>query len=115
MKPLRSRRQYDLARQRRLGLVRPEDVDDVDHMRRGRHALEIELADGLDMVEHLGQLGRHPIDLFVVQLQPGQPGHMENLVTIEHLLSILGVVPCPRPDDGDVTRSIPRRDALLAH
>ena len=74
-------------RQRRLGLVGPQRVDDVDHVRGRRDAVEIELADLLDVVEHLGKLRGHPLDLFLAQLEPGEPGDVENLFTIEHLCS----------------------------
>ena len=79
------RRQHDLYRQRRLRFVRAQGVDDIDHVGRRRHALEVELADLLDVVEHLGKLLRHPLDLLLAQLEPRQAGNVENLFTIQHL------------------------------
>src|SRR5438105_2812430 len=38
-----------LARQRRRRLIRAQHVDDLDHVRGGRHSVEIEFADLLDV------------------------------------------------------------------
>ena len=48
------------------------------------HALEVELADLLDVVEHLRQLGGHALDLGVAQLQPREARDVQYLIAIEH-------------------------------
>jgi len=53
-------------------------------VRRGRHALEVELGDPLDVLEHLGELGGHPLDLQLGQLEPGETGDVEHLSAIQH-------------------------------
>ena len=40
----------------------------------GGTSVEVELSDPLHVVEHLGQLGRHPLDLVVVEVELGQTG-----------------------------------------
>jgi hypothetical protein len=62
----------DLDGQRRLGIVDPDHAGDVDDVRGWRHAGEIELADLLDVIEHLGQLSGHPLDLVFAQLEAGK-------------------------------------------
>ena len=52
---------------------------------RGRlHALEVELADLLDVIEHLRELDRHAVDLLVAQLEPGETGDVQDLGAIKH-------------------------------
>jgi len=47
-------------------------------------AVEVELADLLDVVEDLRELGRHPLDLSVIEAKAGETGDMEDLVAIDH-------------------------------
>ncbi len=60
------------------------------------------------MVEHLGQLRGHPLDLVVAQLEPREAGDVEHLFTIEHLsVAILGFAAATRPHDRDVRAARP--------
>ena len=51
-----------------------------------RHALEVELADLLDVVEHVRQLRGHALDLVVAQLEAREARHVQYLIPIEHLV-----------------------------
>jgi hypothetical protein len=52
---------------------------------RGRlDPVEIELVHPLDVLEDLGQLGRHALELLVAQPQPRQPRDVEHLVAVDH-------------------------------
>ena len=55
-----------------------------DHVGRRLDALEIELAERLDVVEDPGELARHPLDLLVGQPQPREAGDVENLFAVDH-------------------------------
>ena len=68
----------------RLGSSAAERAGDVDHVRCRRHAVQVELADLLDVIEHLGELGGHPLDIVIAQLEPGQTGDVKDLRTIKH-------------------------------
>ena len=50
----------------------------------GGDVVEVELADLLDVAEDGGQLGGHPLDLLVRQLEAGQPGDVEYLLAVDH-------------------------------
>jgi hypothetical protein len=50
---------------------------------RGRgNSLQVELADLLDVVKHVRELAPHPLELIVGQLEPGEPGDVQNLFAI---------------------------------
>ncbi len=52
---------------------------------RGRlDALEIELRDHLDVVEHPGELGSHALDLVLAEGESGEPGDVQNLFSVDH-------------------------------
>ena len=55
----------------------------VDHVRGRRHPLEVEFADLLDVVEYVGELTLHPLDLVTGQLEPGEPRDVQNLFAIQ--------------------------------
>ena len=48
-----------------------------------------ELADLLDVVEHLRQLLAHPLLLVLAQLEAGEAGDVEHLVTAQHVAGSL--------------------------
>src|SRR5438270_13375598 len=60
---LRSSFEGDLGREARFWLVGAHGAGHVDHMGSRRHALQIELADLLDVIEDLRELSRHALDL----------------------------------------------------
>jgi hypothetical protein len=49
-----------------------------------RHAGEVELANLVDVVEHVGELAGHSLKLIVRELEPGETGNVEDLIAIEH-------------------------------
>jgi hypothetical protein len=49
-----------------------------------RHAVEIELADLLDVLEDVRQLAGDLRDLFVAELQARQARDVQDLLTIDH-------------------------------
>ena len=57
---------------------------DLDDVRRRRDALEVELADLLDVVEDAGELAAHPLDLLVGELEAREPRDVQDLVAIDH-------------------------------
>ena len=78
-------RQRDLDGQARARHVRAQRVLHLDDVRRRLDAGEVaELADLLDVVEHLGQLLAHALDLVLGELEAGEPGDVEHLVTAQH-------------------------------
>src|SRR2546429_171554 len=63
--------QNDLPGQRGLWLVGADHPGDIDHMRRRLHAVEVQLTDLLDVVEHLRQFGGHSLHFRFVELETG--------------------------------------------
>ena len=57
---------------------------------------------------------RHPLDLVIGQLEPGEAGDVEDLIAIEHPAPILGTALRPGADGRDRGRRVARRDALPA-
>jgi hypothetical protein len=49
-----------------------------------------ELADPLDVVEHVGELLAHPLLLLLAQLEPGEAGYVQDLITAQHSPGSLG-------------------------
>ena len=77
--------QRDLDGQARPRLVGAQRVLHLDHVRGRLDAGEVaELADLLDVVEHLAQLLAHALDLVLGELEAGEPGDVEHLVTAQH-------------------------------
>ena len=78
-------RERDLARQARARLVGAQGVLDRDDVRGRRDVVEVaELADLLDVVEHLDSSLGHPLELVLGQLEAGEAGDVEDLVTAQH-------------------------------
>ena len=74
-----------LDRHRRARLVGAQRVLDVDHVRGRRDVVEVaELADQLDVVEHLGELAAEALDLLGRQLEAGEAGDVEDLIATQH-------------------------------
>jgi hypothetical protein len=65
-------------------LIGPQRRCNVDHMGGRRHAGEVELANLVDVVEHVGELAGHSLKLIVRELEPGETGNVEDLIAIEH-------------------------------
>src|SRR5688500_18756355 len=87
---LGSRRERLLAREARPRLVRAQDVLELDDVGGRRHALEVELGDLVDVVEHLRELARHPLELVLRQSQAGEPGDVEDLVAVDQTTASSG-------------------------
>ena len=77
-------RQRHLARQRRLGLIGTQHVDDVNDVGGRLHAVEVKLTDLLDVIKHLRQFGRHPLGLLVTELEPREARNVVDLFAGEH-------------------------------
>ena len=65
-------------------LVGAQGVGDVDDVRRRRDAVEVELADLLDVLEDVGQLAGDLRDLLVAELQARQARDVQDLLTVDH-------------------------------
>jgi hypothetical protein len=48
------------------------------------HPLEVQPVHPLDVLEDLGQLGGHAVELLVAEPKACQPGDMEDLVAVDH-------------------------------
>ena len=78
-------REHDLARERGARLVGAQHVLDLDDVRGRRHVGEVaELADLLDVVEDARELLAHALELLLAQLEAGEAGDVEDLVTAQH-------------------------------
>ena len=55
-----------------------------DHVRGRLDPVQVELVHALDVLEDRRQLGRHPLELGLGQLEPGQPRDVEDLVAVDH-------------------------------
>ena len=89
-RPARSRAPVS-TRHRRPWLVGAQRVLDVDHVRGRRDVGEVaELADQLDVVEHLGELAAEALDLLGGELEAGEAGDVEDLIAAQHWSLILG-------------------------
>ena len=75
-----------VAGERRPRLVRAQRAADVDHVRRGRHAVEVELGDRLDMAEDLRQLAGHALDLVRREVEAGEARDVEDLLAVDHVV-----------------------------
>ena len=74
-----------LARQRRARLVGAQRVLDVDDVRGGWNVRQVaELADQLDVVEHLGELAAEALDLLVGEFEAGEAGDVKYLIATQH-------------------------------
>ena len=73
-----------LARQARVGLVGPQDVLERDDVRGRLDALEVERGDPVDVLEDPRQRAAHRLDPGVVELEPGEPGDVDDLLAIDH-------------------------------
>jgi hypothetical protein len=87
---IRGRLQHPLARPARAGLVRSQHVLELDDVRRGLHPAEVELVHPLDVLQDSRELARHPLDLILAQRQPRQPRDVQNLLAIDHQVSLCG-------------------------
>ncbi len=66
-------------------LVGAQRVLDRDDVRGGRDVLEIaQLGDLLDVAEHARELAGHHLELLLVQLEAGEAGDVEDLVSAQH-------------------------------
>ena len=65
-------------------LVGAQRVGDLDDVRRRRDAVELELADLLDVLEDVGQLAGDLRDLLVAELQARQARDVQDLLTVDH-------------------------------
>src|SRR5205814_7787767 len=88
---VRSFGEHALARPARARFVRAEDVLDLDHVRRGRDTLEVELRDLLDVVEDARELARHPVDLVLGEAEAGEAGDVEDLIAVDHAVKFKGL------------------------
>ena len=80
-----------LDRHRRARLVLAQGVLDVDHVRGRRDVGHVaELADQLDVVEHLRELAAEALDLLGRQLEAGEAGDVEDLIAAQHRAVMLG-------------------------
>jgi hypothetical protein len=77
-------RERDLARQAGPRLVGAQRVGDLDGVRGRRDAVEVELADLLDVLEDVRQLIGDLGDLLIGELQTRQPRHVQDLLAIDH-------------------------------
>jgi len=65
-------------------LVGPQHVLEPSHVRSGLDAVEVEGLDDFDVLENVAELGGHALDLLVGEVQPRQPGDVQDLVAIDH-------------------------------
>ena len=80
-----------LDRHRRARLVLAQRVLDVDHVRGRRDVGHVaELADQLDVVEHLRELAGEAVDLLGRELEAGESGDVEDLIAAQHQWVMLG-------------------------
>jgi len=74
--PLRRGGEHDLDRQARLGLVGTERAGHGHDVRGRRDVVEVELADLVDVLEHVRELDPHLLDFRFAQLQPSETGNV---------------------------------------
>ena len=74
----------DLAVEARTRHVLAKHVGEVDDVRRRLDSVEIELVHRLHVLEDLGQLAGHPVDLVVAEPQSRELGHVQHLVPVDH-------------------------------
>src|SRR5712691_4810835 len=77
------------ARQRGPRLVLGQHVDEVEGMGRRLDVLQVELGHLPDRLQDRRQLLAHLLDLVAGELEPRQPGYVENVVSRDCHLSIL--------------------------
>src|ERR1700736_619705 len=86
---LRCIRECLFDRQRGARLVLRPDVDDVERVRRRLDLAQIELRNLADRLQNRVQLPAEPPELLLGQLEPGEPGYVHNLCSIDRHLPIL--------------------------
>jgi hypothetical protein len=81
---LRGRREHDVTVKARHRLIGAHHAGDLDGVRGRRHTFQVQLADPVDMVEHVGELRAHALDLLLGEAKAGETSHVENLGAVKH-------------------------------
>ena len=70
------------------GVVGSQDVLELDHVGRRLDAVEVERGDRVDVLEDPEQLLGHPLDLVLGELEPREPGDVQDLLAIDHRANV---------------------------